>query len=599
MSADARYANFLDSPSGKQWRRLGARRRAGVAVPLFSLHSRRTAGVGEFRDLVPLAGWCQSVGLGLIQLLPLNDVGFTFRPYDAESSFALDPMHVSAEELAAGNPSLAAEAEKLRAAFPVLELFDTRVKRAKLEFLRRAFTETHGAGDAGFRAFAETHKDWLRPYSLYRALKEAHGFASWENWPEEARDFSHARSLEPQFENEIAFHSWTQWVLWKQLSQAKKGCAKQSVALMGDLPFLVSRDSADVWANPQYFKRHLAAGAPPDLCFAGGQRWGMPPYDWEAIAADGYGYLKRRLAYAENFYDLFRIDHFVGLFRLWSFPEGSNQGFFDPSDESRWEEHGRKILEAMLSATDMLPCAEDLGTVPDCSPRLLERFAVPGMDVQRWTRHWDRNEFKRPEEYRANSVATAATHDLPPLKAWWEFEAGTVDAGVFEARCREAGLDVGFARERVVDTARSAHGRVRWRAELADEAAFAAALDRRPEDVGGLSSLFRETHDERRKFWTAIGLAGAPEDRATPRFIEAALCALGKSSAVFVSHLFQDWLALGHALDSKDAWSWRINFPGTTADDNWRITLPFPVEDIGRAGVDEAILRMNRKTGRA
>ncbi len=151
---------------------------------------------------------------------------------------------------------------------------------------------------------------------------------------------------------------------------------------MGDLPFLVSRDSADVWAYKNYFKLTLSSGAPPDMYFSMGQRWGMPPYSWDNIEAGNYSYIRERLLYAENFFDMFRIDHFIGLFRVWTIdlktPEELKglYGRFDPEDNYYWEEHGKKILEVINNSTTMLACAEDLGTVPDCSDKVLKEFSV-------------------------------------------------------------------------------------------------------------------------------------------------------------------------------------------------------------------------------
>jgi len=158
---------------------------------------------------------------------------------------------------------------------------------------------------------------------------------------------------------------------------------------MGDLPFLVSRDSADVWANKNYFKLHLTSGAPPDMYFAMGQKWGMPPYRWEEIEKDKYIYIKEKLKFAANFYNMFRIDHFVGLFRVWTIENNTPEeqasliGNFDPKNKPLWKKSGEKIIDVMIQNPEMLPCAEDLGTVPDCSNKTLEEYGIPGMDVQR------------------------------------------------------------------------------------------------------------------------------------------------------------------------------------------------------------------------
>ena len=414
---------FLNSSCRKQWQRLGVDRRAGVCVPLFSLYSEQSIGVGEIPDLKLLIEWCQKSGMSLIQLLPLNDVGFRFTPYDAESSFALDPLHLSLRELR-GVPTadFKKELKVLATLFPVGQgPVNYEVKKAKLELLLKLFQSWDGRDQKDFELFQQMQRFWLEDYSLFRILKEKNEQASWSDWPEEEknRDEDFLATLREESVEAIEFQKWLQWQLYLQFQSVRQVAEEAQVFLMGDLPFLVSRDSADVWANQDYFKLDRLAGAPPDLYFSKGQRWGMPPYDWPAIERAGYDYLIQKLKYAENFYDLFRVDHAVGVFRVWTIAEsepeehGGMRGHFDPEDESVWEEHGKKILQVMIENTRMLPCAEDLGVIPNCCPPTLEALAIPGMNIQRWTRDWGNTyDFLPPEAYRRNSVVVVSTNDM-------------------------------------------------------------------------------------------------------------------------------------------------------------------------------------------
>ena len=217
-----------------------------------------------------------------------------------------------------------------------------------------------------------------------------------------------------------------------------------------------------------YFKLNLSSGAPPDAYFFKGQRWGTPPCDWQNMANKSYCYLMERLKYAEGFYDFLRLDHAVGLFRLWTVPfsepletAGLN-GVFDPSDERQWEEEGRKLLSVMIQNTNMLVCAEDLGTVPECSYRVLDEFAIPGMDVQRWMRD-SKNDyaFLAPPEYRRNSIATLSTHDMASFNAWWEYEAGTVYEPLFQRKCEAKEIKFEEVKPKLFDLVKSSHDRLR------------------------------------------------------------------------------------------------------------------------------------------
>ena len=334
---------FLNSPSGGHWKNLGVSRRSGLATPLFFVQSKRSVGVGELPDLELLGDWCVSAGLSIIQLLPMNDVGLHFRPYDSESSIALEPMHLSAEKIKF------VPLKKFLPAIRVLRKkfsrdsfwYDTSIKKEKLALFKKMFLARKKEGEASFSRFKKENEFWLEDYALFKVIKQATGHAGWEHWPEdlkkrEPKALDHIRGGSKE---EMEFQAWLQWQLFLQFQGVASSLRKKGVYLMGDLPFLASRDSADVWSHPDYFKLHLSAGAPPDFYFAGGQEWGMPPYDWNAMAGSGYDLLVEKLKYAAHFYDLFRIDHFVGFFRVWTFPrEGAEEerkarGAFDPPDE--------------------------------------------------------------------------------------------------------------------------------------------------------------------------------------------------------------------------------------------------------------------------
>ena len=531
------YKTFLGSPCGPAWKKLGLARRAGVLAPLFSIQSQESSGVGEFPDLEPLADWCRDSGMSLIQLLPLNDVGTRFCPYDSESSFALEPLHLAPGKLA-GIPEkkYASEIEILRKRYPSgTPFFDTRVKAEKLSLFQRIFKEHAKKKPKEFEAFKAEQESWLSSYALFKVAKRRMDQKSWEVWPEPLRTRRTAalRELAEGSEEELEFHRWLQWQLFEQFREAAEGVRKKKVHLIGDLPFLVARDSADVWANPHYFKLSLASGAPPDLYLADGQEWGMPPYDWETMASAHHEYIKEKLKYASNFYDLFRIDHFVGLFRVWVFPldnapDRKKRAFFDPPDEGRWEAQARAILGAMLESSSMLPCAEDLGTVPDAARKVLAEYAIPGMDVQRWMREWETTqEFTPPEKYRPHALVTLSTHDMSSFMGWWTQEA---------------------------------------------------------------------TPEDKEHFLKFTGLSAA-QGAAPGKVLHAALQKAHASRAIFSVHSLQDWLSFTGALGKADALL-RINRPGVVDEQNWRLRLPFTIEKMRKTFSSDPILKLNRSAGR-
>lgn len=600
------YDSFLQAVTGRQWQKLGTQRRAGVCTPLFSVYSSESTGIGEFPDLALLAEWCAKTEMSILQLLPMNDTARRFTPYDAASTFALDPVYLRPSSLAGIEvQKFKNEIEKIRAAFPCgKKRVDYGIKQAKLDLFWEMFRSLPRPG-GGFSKFCDENRFWLDDYAVYTAVKEQKNEAGWESWEEplKRKDPEALRAAEAL--PRVPFHKWLQWQAFLQASAAKRACAEKKVYLMGDLPFLVSRDSADVWSKQEYFKLGRVAGAPPDAFFANGQRWGMPPYTWEKIEQNGYDYLVHKVRYAQHFYDLFRIDHVVGTFRLWTIAgdepaeSGGLNGQFDPADESKWEEQGRKILSAMIRNADMLPCAEDLGVVPECSNRVLKEFAVPGIDVQRWSKEWDTTyDFKNPSDYRVNSIAVISTHDTSSLKGWWEFEAGTVDEILFKRRCCEHGLDYEKLRDRLFDFSKSARGRLRWKDEVSRPEELAARLERQPHEVRALTALYLESYKEKEKFCRFLGLPDGPYSGGTfSVLIEAALRRSAEAASVFSIQLLQDLLSVSGGID-EDAWNFRINFPGTSGPQNWSLVMPWPLEKILKWPQNALIAELHAGSGR-
>jgi len=590
---DPRYDFLLNTRTGAKWQTLGTVRRAGVAVPLFSVYSKNSIGIGEIPDIALLADWCRESGMSLLQLLPLNDAGFRFTPYDAESSFALDPVYLSLENLAEiKKPAIARKLAQLRKDFPLNTLkVNYGIKGRKLALLYEIFDKDADIQSAGFERFKREQAFWLSDYALFKAAKSIYENRSWEDWadPIRTRQSAALEAFAQEQARAILFQEWLQYQLFLQFTEAHRKMREKGVWLMGDLPFLVSRDSADVWAHPEYFKLELESGAPPDLYFAMGQRWGMPPYRWDEIAARGYDYVIQKLRYAENFYDLYRIDHVVGIFRVWTVPVSEppeyhgSRGVFDPADEALWEGQGRRLLELMIDSTSMMPCAEDLGVVPDCAVRVLKEFGIPGMDVQRWTRDWGRSyDFKAPETYRPASIALVTTHDMVSFKVWWEQEAGTVDAERFRKACVEAQLDFDQLRGRLFDTGPSA-ARLRWRRDVSDTGRLLEILQLPQEKAWAFLDFYRAAFPEKEQFWNFLHPSpakGQPYPEASsPELVRTVLEKINAAQSVFSVQFFSDLLCL-HPEYHAMAEAFKVNQPGTFGDHNWTARMPCALEDL-------------------
>ena len=412
--------------SRSHWERIGVRRRRGVCVPLSSLRSARDCGLGDVGDLPALIDWCVRIGAEVIQLLPVNDMGLDACPYSALSAFALDPVFAALDRI----PGLEGDApwqqivRSAAAGVPDGPRVDwAAVRRVKGDLLRQAWARLDGPSLRETLAAFRAEHPWLEDYLPYRVLKEVEGYQSWEAWgPRYSEDGAVERAMEAHA-GLLALHLFTQWVLDGQFRGAREYAASRGISIEGDIPILVSRDSADVWRKRHLFHLDVSAGAPPDMYAQDGQNWGFPTYQWDRMAESGYAWWRERLRHAERYFDLYRMDHVVGFFRIWTIPAGERtgrNGAFVPADESTWGAHGRRILEMMLESSRMLPLAEDLGTIPDVCRETLRDLGICGFKVQRWEKRWNTDRrFIPPGEYNPLSMATLSTHDSDILAQWW------------------------------------------------------------------------------------------------------------------------------------------------------------------------------------
>lgn len=415
------------SPSAKQWKQIGIHHHHGLNVPLFSLRTKDSSGIGEFKDLIPMIDWCKSLGLDVLQLLPLNDTGLDTSPYSALSAFALNPVHLSLAHL-----PQAQENSLLNTMLKDLQKYNStqRIDYQKLHIGREHFLQeyfkVYGQGilsEDGYRQFIDSNP-WVKGYALFKAMKSYSGWKSWEMWPEEIKNPSETnlKTLETKFEYEIEYLSLIQYLCFRQMQEVKQYAEKAGVFLKGDIPILINRESADVWLNRHLFNMGYAAGAPPDMYSEEGQKWGFPIYNWDLLTQEDYAWWKLRLAAAQNFYHLYRIDHVVGFFRIWAIPidRKAKEGHFEPRDKSTWIAHGKRIMRMMLESSLMLPIAEDLGVVPPDVRACLKSLGICGTKVMRWERHWEADKsFIPPEDYPPISMTTVSTHDSDTLQLWW------------------------------------------------------------------------------------------------------------------------------------------------------------------------------------
>jgi 4-alpha-glucanotransferase len=589
------------SISSANWKNIGFKKRAGVLIPLFTVHSKNSFGVGDLGDLELVIDWAKSTSNSIIQLLPMNEVGASFCPYDAVSSFALEPVYICLKDF----PEISGR--RFNSASEETNYVDYALKAEKLQLLWDVYLAADLSDALDFEEFQRKNAYWLPDFALFKVLKEYHQQKPWYEWEEgfKNRQPEALRGFQQDNIEKITFQMWLQWILFKQFKAASDYAAENNISIKGDLPVLVSRDSVDVWSHLEFFKLDFAAGAPPDMYAALGQRWGMPTYNWEAIAKDNYRYIKEKLIYAQEFYNILRIDHVVGLFRIWSIPYNDPQenqgvnGVFDPSNEQLWDEHGRKILSVLVQNTRMLLCAEDLGVIPKCCTDTLLEFGICGNDVQRWVKDWNnRHDFLSPQEYRQLTVAMLSTHDTTNWKAWWQYEAGTVDQGLFIRKCNERKIDFARVSLKLFEPSLSFHGRLGWKKEIDSIDKLLWELGKSKEEVGDFIEMYENTFGEKEKLWKLLDSPAQPTEVAGTELLARVMKFVLSSRAVFCINSIRDYLGLADIFKG-DPYSCRVNVPGTVSSKNWSLRLPLSLEELLVHPVNSQIRQMIVDSGRA
>lgn len=455
---------------------------AGILEPVFAIRTENDLGIGDTDGVRQMIDWCARLGLNVFQTLPINETSDDNSPYNSISSLAIEPATLAitpelipdlpvAQSKEIAQPKLLAELRAGPVNYPKVKA----LKRALLEAAFGSFLERHFNQDTPrakeFRAFLMQNADWLSDYALFRALMEQNGHTpEWEIWREEHRGPRRARtwlvSLPEQTRDALMrrqlFFMYVQWLAFSQWHSVKAYAESKKVYLMGDIPFGVGRASADVWANRSFFDLDWSGGAPPEWTFRGdpfvekwGQNWGVPNYRWDELRRHNFEWWRTRVRNIQQVFHLYRIDHVLGFFRIYSFPwspsrnaefvplsheeaaartGGRLPGFKpfpddSPEHKSANQAQGEEILRIVQEASgETTVVAEDLGWVPEYVPPTLAKLGLPGFRIPLFFREHD-GRYTDPKHYPRLSLAQPATHDHPPLAAFWRELWRRIDAG--------------------------------------------------------------------------------------------------------------------------------------------------------------------------
>ncbi len=312
---------------------------AGTVIPIFSLRSEGSFGVGDFGDLQKMIDWCAKTRQRVLQVLPINDTNMTYTwqdsyPYNSISIYALHPQYTDFRQLPPlKDKERKAYYEALQKELNALPQIDyERMNNAKLAYLRELFAQEGSKmmKTEAFKTFFEQNKDWLVPYAAFCHYRDMYGTASFTEWPDHKtfteKERESMSKTTTKIYKEVAFWYFVQFNLDQQMRAAHAYARKQRVILKGDIPIGISRDGVEAWVEPKYFNLNGQAGAPPDAFSADGQNWGFPTYNWDVMLADGCQWWVRRFRKMAEYFDAYRIDHVLGFFRIWEIPMPHKSG---------------------------------------------------------------------------------------------------------------------------------------------------------------------------------------------------------------------------------------------------------------------------------
>ena len=405
-------------------------RASGILLHPTSLPGR--FGIGDLgKEAYQFADFLASTGQHVWQVLPLGPTGYGNSPYQCLSVFAGNPLLISLERLVEDKFLEPADLDDApffpedRVDYDSVIEFKTPLLKKSFEIFQRKAVPSEREQ---FEVFCRQNASWLETYSLFMALKEAHGLAAWNTWEEDIRR-RQLKSLErwsKRLAHEIYYHKYQQYQFFKQWAELKKYCNEREIRLIGDMPIFIDLDSAEVWSRPEMFylddsgRPTVVAGVPPDYFSQTGQLWGNPLYRWDVLAKDGYAWWIERFRTMCVLVDIVRLDHFRGFEKHWEVP-----GTDTTAINGRWVPGpGARLFEAVQKALGTLPIiAEDLGMITPEVHALREQLDFPGMRVLQFAFSQDPGaEQYRPHNYPRNCVVYTGTHDNNTTIGWFRGE---------------------------------------------------------------------------------------------------------------------------------------------------------------------------------
>lgn len=575
----------------------------GLLIPVFSMRREQDHGIGDTAALMEWIDWAFDHCVGFLQLLPVNVLGNDSEPspYSSISSVALEPLYLTlAPEWIPGiEEPVECPGEALVGENPDLVDYQ-RVRTRKKSILKAAFErflsqERYASARLEFQGWVEEQDNWLKDFVDFNVVAQHFGTDIWWQWPEQ--DIKKVRSLAAEQPEARNFEEWMQWLCDVQWRRVRRHADMRGVKLMGDIPIGLSMASADVFFEREIFDLNWSGGAPAEGDFAEdpftakwGQNWGIPLYKWDVMEKkDDFAWWRRRVRHTTRIFQMYRIDHILGFYRIYAFPwkPTENAEFLNLSMEAAaaktggllpqfkprpdWSNEdreanlneGHKYLSILLeTCPEVEVVGEDLGCVPDYVRPDMRKLNIPGFKIPHWE-IMENGEILMGEQYNECSFATYATHDFPPISVTWN----EIYARVLPGRAAEAQI------ERQARESRWGEGE-RWHHRQ----------NKQP-DIENMHNALRSL------YWFA-DYCKVPRTSAevpwNPMCKTALFYALFACNSRFVALMFTDLFDLSE----------RINSPGTLGGSNWRVRAPFTAKQASEMMQSTWIRRLLIQTER-
>lgn len=558
---------------------------AGVAVPVFSLRSEDSQGVGDFGDLLKLVKWAEQTGMGAVQILPINDTTISHTwtdsyPYNIISVYALHPMYLNLQKLGPlSNAKEMTKYEKERKRVNALPKIDYEaVNNLKRSYMRQKY-EQDGAKvlrTKGYKAFYERNHEWLKPYAAFSYLRDKYGTSQFSVWPAYSTyNAEEVEALIKQEKHEIGYHYYIQYNLHIQLMEVGNYAREKGIILKGDIPIGISTNSVEAWAEPQYFNMNGQTGAPPDMFSTDGQNWGFPTYNWDVMARDGYRWWIHRMRKMAEYFSAYRIDHILGFCRIWEIPvpyKSGLMGHFAPALPMTIEEitrYGVPFKEDMYlqDAKDPTRYHIKIAAKQEDDYELMDEASRHAFDHMyheffycRHNQFWYEEAMKKLPALTRSTQMIACGEDLgmiPECMSWVMNKLEILSLEI-QSMPKAPGLEFG---------------------KLQDNPVLSVCTIS-SHDTPTLRGWWEEDSERAQRYYNdVLGLEGDAPEKAPGWLCETIIRQHLECPSALCIIALQDWLAVDESLRYPDAAAERINVPANSRH-YWRYRMHITLESL-------------------